>query len=449
MMEVDTNNEELDEVTPEFILLIKNRSTSSFNDAIEELYQLEKKYRTAGDSISIGRVLVAIVQLFFESSRLEELNENILTLAMKKHLQSEQAIGEMIRECCKFSDLLTDRVQKVKLLETLKIITNGKLYSEMERAKICKELAAIRKEDGEIAEAISILEDLKIDTLTTLDRKDRIEIVLQLMELLVESKEFVKCLIIAKKISNQHLDQTPEYEQLKIKYYRLMIAIDKSENYLRTSSHCQGILNTSSIESNPEERKQLMALAIAYCVLSPFDNEKSDMMQRLLKHKFIDNVPLYKKLLKVFTTVELINWYSMKDEFKHELSLLGIFDVNHQEGLKCWKDFRTATIEHNIKVFASHYQRAYLSHMSEFLDINVDETEKHLCNLIINKSIKAKIDRLTGIVSFNQAHFVPSGNQKPTNCQQDNVLKDWLHQVSTLMKVIDKTTHLINKEMEL
>lgn len=445
-MEVDSYNEKLDEVSPEYVESIKHRSTTSFNDAIEELYQLEKKYRSAGDAISIGRVLVAIVQLYFETSRFVELNENILIFAMKKHLQSEQAIGEMIRECCKFSDLL-DGSHKMKLLETLKIITNGKLYSEIERAKICKDLAAIRKEEGKTAQAIAILEDLKIDTLTTLDRRDRIEIILELMELLVESKNFVKCLIIAKKINKQHLDQTPEYEDLKIRFYQLMITIDKGENYLRTSSHYQGILSTRSCEVELDERERLMALAIAYCVLSPFDNEKSDMMQRLLKHKFIDHVPLYKQLLKVFTTIELINWYAIKAQFKGELILLGIFDVNHQEGLKCWKDFRTATIEHNIKVFATYYQRAYLSHMSEFLDINVDETEKHLCNLIINKSIKAKIDRLTGVVTFSQTHFVPDG--KPTSCQQDNVLKDWLHQVSTLMKVIDKTTHLINKEMEL
>lgn len=449
MMEVDSKEEILDEVTPEFIELIKKRSTLSFNDAIESLYQLEKKYRTAGDAISIGRILVAIVQLYFETSRLVELNESILTLAMKKHLQSEQAIGEMIRECCKFFDLLTDKAQKVKLLETLKIVTNGKLYSEMERAKICKDLAAIKKGEGNIPQAILILEDLKIDTLTTLDREERIEIILQLMELLVESKEFVKCLIIAKKINKQHLDQNPEYEQLKIKFYNLMITIDKNENYLQTSKHYQAILNTNVSETNRDERKKHLALAIAYCVLSPFDNEKSDTMHRLLKHKSIDEVPLYKRLLKVFTTIELINWYSIKAEFKEELISLGIFDVSHQEGLKCWKDFRTATIEHNIKVFATYYQRAYLSNMSEFLDINIDETEKHLCNLIINKSIKAKIDRLTGIVSFNQTYFVPSNSQKPTSCQQENVLKDWLHQVSTLMNVIDKTTHLINKEMEL
>lgn len=449
MMEVDDIEHQLDEITPEFIQSLKSQSTSSFNDTIEELYLLEKKYRTAGDAISIGRVLVAIVQIYFETSKLEQLNESILIFATKKHLQSEHAIGEMIRECCKFSDLITIKEDKVKLLETLKIVTNGKLYSEMERAKICKDLASIKREEGNISQAIEILEDLKLDILTSLDRKDRIEVILELMEMLVESKEFIKCLIIAKKINKQHLDETPEYEILKIKFYQLMISIDSSEHYLKTSQHYQAMLNTKIVESKPDERKKFLALAVAYCVLSPFDNQKSDMMHRLLQHKFINEVPLYKLLLKEFTTVELINWFSMKAQFKGELSLLGIFDVNQREGLKCWKDFRTATIEHNIKVFASYYQRAYLSHMSEFLDISIDETEKNLCNLIVNKSIKAKIDRLTGIVSFNLTNFVPCGNQMPTNCQQENVLKNWLQQVTTLMKVIDKTTHLINKEMEL
>lgn len=445
-MEVDPVDNKLEEITIEIVESIKTRS---FNDAIEELYQMEKKYRTAGDAISIGKILVAIVQLYFDSSRLDELNENILMFAMKKHLQSEQAIGEMIRECCKFSDLIEERKKKIKLLETLKLVTNGKLYSEIERAKICKDLALIMKEDGKIAKAISILDDLRIDTITTLDRKDRIEIVLQQMELLVESKEFIKCLIIAKKINKQHLDQTAEYEMFKIKFYRLMITIDKNENYLNTSRHYQSILNTESVASEISERKHLLALAITYCIISPFDNEKSDMMERLLKHKFIDDIPLYKELLKEFTTIELINWYTMKAKFKEDLKSLGIFDVTQQEGLKTWKDFRTATIEHNIKVFATYYERAYLSHMSEFLDINVDETEKHLCNLIVNKSIKAKIDRLSGIVSFNQKHLAQKNDPKPLDCQPEIILNDWLHQISSLMRIIDNTTHLINKEMEL
>jgi 26S proteasome regulatory subunit N5 len=442
-MEVDLVEEKLKELSLNDVETIKKQK---FQDAIDELHQLEKKYRTAGDAISIGRILVAIVELHFELSKFTELNESILQFTTKKHLQSEHAIGAMIRKCCEYVDIIDDREIKLKLLETLKAVTDGKLYAEIERAKVCRELSAMRKEDNDIMNAIKTLEDLKIDTITSLERKDRIEIVLQLMDLLIESKEFVKCLIVSKKINKQILDQTPDYEALKIRFYNLMISIDQHENYISTSIHYQAILTTDKVQAEIEERKKILALAVVYCILAPFDNEKSDMMARLNKNKILDEIPHYQELLKEFTTIELINWYTMKAKFKDELSALGIFDVSTQEGLKCWKDLRTATIEHNIKVFATYYQRAYLSHMSEFLDINVDETEKFLCNLIVKKSINARIDRLTGIVKFNQPHFNAT-NEKPTNCHPNqNILEDWLHQVSLLMKLIDHTTHLIEKE---
>lgn len=444
-MEVDLVVNKLEEITPETIQSIKSRS---FHESINELVHLEKKYRTAADAISLGRILVALVEIHYDLSKFSELNECIITFTLKKHLQSEQAIGAMIRKCCEFVDSISDTSIKMKLLETLKFVTDGKLYAEIERAKICKELATMRKNiDNDTELAIKTLEDLRIDTVTSLERKDRIEIILQLMELLIESKDYVKCLIVAKKINKQFLDQTPEYEALKIRFYQLMIVIDKTENYLNTSRHYQSINNTELIklDESKDERMKLMALAIVFCILAPFDNEKSDMMARLMKHKRIAEVPVYRQLLKEYTTIELINWYTMKAQYKKELIATGIFDVSAPEGLKYWKDLRTATIEHNIKVFATYYQRAYLSHMSEFLDINIDETEKHLCNLIVNKSIKAKIDRLTGIVTFNQQR---SATEKPTNsCQHDNVvLNDYLQQVSTLMKLIDNTSHLINKE---
>lgn len=449
-MEVDQVDEKIDEVSFETLEQLKFLSKSSFRNSMDELYQLEKKYRVAGDAISIGRILVAIVQIYYEAENFDELNEAVVTFAMKKHLQSEQAIGEMIRECCRIVDELElkNSVQRGKLLETLKFTTNGKLYSEIERAKICKELSIIRKTEGDLEKAISVLEDLKIDTITTIDKKERVEIILQLMEMLVDVKDFVKCLIVAKKINKKYLDSTPELEEQKLKFYKLMIIIDQYENYLNTSRHYQSMLNTEKVQQNIDERKKVLSLAVTYCVLSTFDNEKSDMMERLVKQQFIDEIPQLKSFLIEFKTSELINWYEMKSRYKEDLTRLGIFDVSTSEGLKYWKDLRTSTIEHNIKVFSKYYERAYLSHISEFLDINVDETEKHICNLIVNKSIKAKIDRPSGIVTFCHKKNL-SVHQKPTEIRRDESLNDWLDQITVLMNKIENTTHLINKEMQL
>lgn len=450
-MDIDDDhncNDKIEEVSLEKILQIKNDSKTSLTDALENLYQLEKTFRIAGDAVSIGRILVAIVQVFYEHSKFEELNEAVVTFGMKKHLQSEQAIGEMIRECCRISDEI-DENQRVKLLETLKFVTTGKLYSEIERVKICKELSTIRKTDGDLFKAIEALEDLKIDTITTLERKERIRIILQLMELLVETRDFVKCLIVSKKINKQFLDSLPELEEQKLKFYKLMIIIDKSENYIETSRHYQAMLNTQKVQNDVLERRKILSLAIIYCILSSVDCEKADTLERLFRNKFIDEISMLKEFLKEFKTHELINWYDLKSKFKQDLLQLGIFDTDTPEGLKCWKDLRTATIEHNIKVFAKYYERAHLSHISEFLDINIDETEKHLCNLIVSKSIKAKIDRPSGIITFAKKSFSNSNNVKPTDSHHGEILNDWLDQIEVLMRRIEHTSHLISKEMQL
>ena len=244
-MEVDLIEKQLNELTLNDVEVIKKQK---FEDAIDELLQLERKYKTAGDAISLSRVLVAIVEVHFEMSKFSELNESILIFATKRH--QESAVIALIRKCCEFVELLNDRSTKLKLLETLKKVTDGKLYAEIERAKICRNLATMRKEDGKISEAIKTLEDLKIDTMTSLDREERIEIILQHMELLIRSKEFLKCLIVSKKINTKILDQ---YEDLKIQFYNFMITIDQHENYLSTSRHFQAILSTEKVQSEKEE----------------------------------------------------------------------------------------------------------------------------------------------------------------------------------------------------
>lgn len=445
-MEVTKNSEE---ISLDVLEDIKRKGKLYFDESIAELYHLEKKYREQSDAISIGKILVVIVQLLFEQYRLLELNENILNFATKKHLQSEHAIGVMVKECCKFIDDISEEEEQVKLMETLRLVTRGKLFAEMERSKISKRLASIKKTNGHPMEAIKILEDLKIDTLATLDRKERMEIILQLMDLLVETKDFTKCMIIAKKINVKHFECSTDYQLLKVRYYRLMIAMDKDENYLNTSRHYQALLQTDFIKSQLEERQKFLKLAVIYCVLSPYDNEKSDMMERLLKHEHIKEVKMFHQLLKEFIKIEIIDWYAMKTKFKDQLLQLGIFDVSNKEGLKSWKNLRTSTIEHNIRVFASYYSRAYLTNMSELLYINRDETEKHLSNLIVNKTIKAKIDRVSGIVSFNQCVMFNEDQRKISVCEQKNTLQSWLQQVSTIMKLVDNTSHLINKELEL
>jgi len=53
---------------------------------------------------------------------------------------------------------------------------------------------------------------------------------------------------------------------------------------------------------------------------------------------------------------------------------------------------------------------------------------------VVNKTIWAKVDRLVGIVNFSA--------QKDPN----EVLNDWSRNIDSLMQLVCKTNHLINKE---
>ena len=45
-----------------------------------------------------------------------------------------------------------------------------------------------------------------------------------------------------------------------------------------------------------------------YCILSPYDNEQSDLIHRIKDDKNLEELPVYQQLVKLFTTPELINW---------------------------------------------------------------------------------------------------------------------------------------------
>ena len=80
----------------------------------------------ASDAPSTKRVLIAIVQMCFDTEDWESLNENIMVLT-KRRGQLKMAIHAMVEECCKFIDQTPNRETKLKLIATLRTATEGKV----------------------------------------------------------------------------------------------------------------------------------------------------------------------------------------------------------------------------------------------------------------------------------------------------------------------------------
>ncbi|BHF68391.1 26S proteasome non-ATPase regulatory subunit 12 [Sparganum proliferum] len=176
---------------------------------------------------------------------------------------------------------------------------------------------------------------------------------------------------------------------------------------------------------------------VVYLILSPYDNEQHDLMHRWMTLRDLEALPEYVCMLKAFTTQELLQW----DEFceKHEATLRNeteAFSVlNGSKGPEhALKALQARVTEHNIRVISAYYTQIRLARLAELLKLDVDEAEKYLSNLVVKKTVQAKIDRLDAVVRFTEKKLAT------------DVLNDWSHNINSLMSLINQTTHLINKE---
>lgn len=199
------------------------KDPSKFHSSIDGLLQLEKQTRLGADMASCSRVLCAIVQICFEARNWNALNEHI-ALLVKRRSQLKQAVVKMVQECCTYVDQITEKEVKLKLIDTLRTVTEGKIYVEVERARLTKILANIREADGDIVGAANVMEELQVETYGTMEKREKVELILEQMRLCLAKQDLVRAQIIAKKISIKFFDD-PKQEDLKYKYYCIMVSI--------------------------------------------------------------------------------------------------------------------------------------------------------------------------------------------------------------------------------
>ncbi|CAL1540617.1 unnamed protein product [Lymnaea stagnalis] len=434
-MEVDFSST-VEEKVPLFEALAKQGKLS---EAIDGLMSLEKQTRTAADTHSTSRILVAIVKICFEAKNWDALNENIVLLT-KKRGQIKQSVTKMIQEACGYVESTPSKEVKLKLIDTLRSVTAGKIYVEIERARLTRTLAKIREDEGDIATAANVLQELQVETFGSMERKEKVEFILEQMRLCLAKKDYIRTQIISKKISIKFFEDSDTVD-LKLKFYHLMIELDQHEgSYLAICKHYMAIYNTEQIQNDKEKLKEALRCVVIYLVLAPFDNEQSDLLHRVSQDKNLEEIGFYQKFLKNFTTNEIINWSQLCKEYEKGLktgdTATNVFVASNkvEGGDKRWADLKNRVVEHNIRVMAKYYTRLRMQRMAELLDLTENETEEFLSNLVVNKTVEAKIDRLAGVVSFSQAK------------DPNSVLNAWSSRLSDLMHLIHKTNHLINKE---
>ncbi|GKU95165.1 hypothetical protein SLEP1_g8561 [Rubroshorea leprosula] len=191
-------------------------SRGNLDVAIEKLLNEEKQMRLAGDVTGTRKAVTDILQLCFEAKDWKALNEQILNLS-KKRGQLKQAVTSMVQQAMQYIDQTPDLETRIELIKTLNNVSAGKIYVEIERARLIKKLAKIKEEQGLIAEAADLMQEVAVETFGAMAKTEKIAFILEQVRLCLDRQDYVRAQILSRKINPRVFDVDPTKEKKKPK----------------------------------------------------------------------------------------------------------------------------------------------------------------------------------------------------------------------------------------
>nr|KJB26845.1 hypothetical protein B456_004G262500 [Gossypium raimondii] len=380
--------------------------------AIDQLLNVEKQMRFAGDVVGTKKAVSDILQLCFEAKDWKSLNEQIVNLS-KKRGQLKQAVTAMVQQAMQYIDEAPDLETRIELIKTLNSVSAGKIYVEIERARLIRRLAKIKEEQGLIAEAADLMQEVAVETFGAMAKTEKIAFILEQVRLCLDRQDYVRAQILSRKISPRVFEvdtskekkkpkegdnvveeppaDIPSLLELKRIYYELMIRYYFHNNdYLEICRCYKAIYEIPSIREDPSQWIPVLRKICWYLILAPHDPMQSSLLNSTLEDKNLSEIPKFKLLLKQLVTMEVIQWTSLwnlyKDEFENEKNMLG-----GSLGDKAAEDLRMRIIEHNILVVSKYYSRITLKRLAELLCLTIQEAEKHLSEMVVSKALVQRI----------------------------------------------------------
>jgi 26S proteasome regulatory subunit N5 len=385
----------------------------------------------------------------------------------KRRGQLKQAVQDMVRLAMGAADAIPDRPTRLELVKTLQALTEGKIYVEIERARLTRSLARMKEDEGAVAEAAEILQEVAVETFGAMAKTEKIAYILDQVRLCLDRKDFVRAQILSRKISPRAFavragadvkkgeatgeigiegtaieapaPGTPSLEELKLAYYGLMTRLHASErDYLEMCRACRAVLDTPSVEADPAVWGPVLKKAAWYAVLAPQDSHQASLLAATAADSRLADLPLYKDLLAKFAGKEVLWWRTLSAEWAAEMdamaSVFGSEAPGEGAGAAARADLRLRVLEHNVHTIAGYYSRITLERLGQMLDMPAGEAEAALCELVTGRGLAAKVDRPAGVVRFGEMK-TPS-----------QALNAWSGSIARLLGLVEKTCQQIQKE---
>jgi 26S proteasome regulatory subunit N5 len=369
--------------------------------------------------------------------------------------QSRESIISMVKYC--INDILPnlkDQKDSTELLNTIIRVTEGKIFVEYEYSQAIRKMTEFHLMNKNIDEAAKLIQDVQIEAFGSLESDYKIDYILFQMQVLIEKGDYIRTLIVSNKIKRNHLDDEG-IELLKIRFFRLMILYYVHEKKYLETSKCYKtlydfviLINDKLVEVEKEHKEikpkilenyiqakkendlvKLFENYVLYLSICPPELETKNMLNEL-KIK-------YKKELDVDKNILYVVEKRLSDDIilidNHLFNRYKDFDIfrNNEDLLKL---FRKYWIQHDLSLFEKFFGKIHIGRISQMTFVPDDEIESEIADMVVNNYIFARINRIEKIVNF----------RKKTD--HHDVLDNFNYDMDNMLKKIEETCHLINKE---
>ena len=369
--------------------------------------------------------------------------------------QSRESIISMVKNT--LNDVLPhlkDNKDSSDLLKTIIKVTEGKIFVEYEYSQAIRRMTEIHLMNNQIDEAAKLIQDVQIEAFGSLENKYKVDYILFQMQVLLEKGDYIRSLMISNKIKRNHLDDEG-FELLKIRFFQLMIQYFFHEKKYIEVSKCYKTLydfvksideklndvEKKSKEIKPEildnyikvkkenDLQKLFESWVLFLSLCPPELETKNMLNELLlkykKQLDYDKNILYIVEERLSDDIILID-NTLFDKYKD-------FEIfkQHQDLIKL---FRKYWIQHDLSLFEKFFGKIHIERICEMTLVPMEEIEDELADMVVNNYIFAKINRIEKMVNFRK--------RKDYHDELDNFNYD----MDSMLKKIEDTCHLINKE---
>lgn len=398
---------------------------------------LEKRARAENNSFESASVCKQVLEAAWKARNLAKLRE-WLPMLVRRRGQAKQAVQEMVKLCVDtyLPELAAQsREETFWMLAVLREVSEGKMFLEGEFAQCTRQLCEMHESDGKLEEACKIIQEIQIETYGSLKNKDKVLFILYQMKLVLARQDYVRLQILSRKIVAKAL-QEEGLEQAKVEYWEFLVKFYVHEKDYLNAATAHRTIYDECVKSNlqsPDYRARAFQNFVVYLLVSPYAGEKVALLTTLeaVYARELEKEPLLARLVRKLLTFELMPM----DEAELEANTACFEPFNAQQKHHLRELFKQL-IQHNMRVIEKFYSRIRLERLAVLVGVSQARAEQEICDMVVKKLVSAKINRMEGVVAFNQ-------KRKTANEQ----LSAWNADIKTTLELVESTCHLINRDI--